>query len=225
MQELIADLQKMRFDFEIVLEQQRGMMELPFSGMDKSSSAVCELFIQGKCSKEEMCPFRHLCGDKTIVCKHWLRGLCKKGDQCEFLHEYDEAKMPRCYFYSKFGECNKQECPFLHIDSQIKIHDCPWYDRGFCKHGPLCKNKHTRKIMCVNYSAGFCPEGTACKLSHPIKEFTEWNSDLSKFHSPSRSRSCAGPPTRPNHTGTKSWPPHIPLVLEIQLNILDLQRV
>ncbi|GCB62357.1 hypothetical protein scyTo_0004238 [Scyliorhinus torazame] len=136
-------------------------------------SAVCELFI-----KEQTCPFRHMCGDKTIVCKHWLRGLCKKGDQCEFLHEYDEAKMPRCYFYSKFGECNKQECPFLHIDSQIKIQDCPWYDRGFCKHGPLCKNKHTRKIMCVNYSAGFCPEGTACKLSHPIKEFTDWNSEL-----------------------------------------------
>ncbi|XP_078426711.1 putative cleavage and polyadenylation specificity factor subunit 4-like protein [Cetorhinus maximus] len=180
MQELIAGLQKMRFDFEIVLEQQSGIMELPFSGMDKSSSAVCELFIKGKCLKEQMCPFRHTCGDKTIVCKHWLRGLCKKGDQCEFLHEYDETKMPRCYFYSKYGECNKQECSFLHIDSQIKIQDCPWYDRGFCKHGPLCKNKHTRKVMCVNYLAGFCPEGTACNFSHPINEFTDWNSNLNK---------------------------------------------
>lgn len=110
-----------------------------------------------------MCPFRHISGEKTVVCKHWLRGLCKKGDQCEFLHEYDMTKMPECYFYSKFGllflyipfksdfictveillmfcvcvagECSNKECPFLHIDPESKIKDCPWYDRGFCKHG------------------------------------------------------------------------------------------
>ncbi|XP_072415172.1 putative cleavage and polyadenylation specificity factor subunit 4-like protein [Chiloscyllium punctatum] len=181
MQELVAGLQMMRFDFEIVLEQQRGIMDLPFSGMDRSSSAVCELFIKGKCLKDQMCPFRHTCGDKNVVCKHWLRSLCKKGDQCEFLHEYDETKMPRCYFYSKYGECNKQECPFLHLNSRMQIPDCPWYDRGFCKYGPLCKNKHTRKIICENYLAGYCPEGTACKFSHPGNEFTDWNSDLKEM--------------------------------------------
>lgn len=113
-----------------------------------------------------MCPFRHISGEKTVVCKHWLRGLCKKGDQCEFLHEYDMTKMPECYFYSKFGsvichfpfkrdrifsakilfmfrvcaagECSNKECPFLHIDPESKIKDCPWYDRGFCKHGKYC---------------------------------------------------------------------------------------
>lgn len=113
-----------------------------------------------------MCPFRHISGEKTVVCKHWLRGLCKKGDQCEFLHEYDMTKMPECYFYSKFGlflspvllvikgcvlydikmrlsvcvlvgECSNKECPFLHIDPESKIKDCPWYDRGFCKHGKV----------------------------------------------------------------------------------------
>ena len=35
------------------------------------------------------------------------------------------------------GECNNKECPFLHIDPSAKIKDCPWYDRGFCRHGML----------------------------------------------------------------------------------------
>ncbi|XP_051889005.1 putative cleavage and polyadenylation specificity factor subunit 4-like protein isoform X1 [Pristis pectinata] len=181
MQELIASLQKMRFDFEVVLEQRRGILDLPFSGMDKSGSAVCEFFIKGECLKENLCPFRHSSGEKSVVCKHWLRGLCKRGDQCEFLHEYDMTKMPRCYFYSKYGECSKRDCPFLHIDSEVKIQDCPWYDQGFCKNGPLCKNKHTRKVMCVNYLAGFCPEGTECKFSHPNNEFTEWNMETKEM--------------------------------------------
>uniref|UniRef100_A0A8C9PUV3 Cleavage and polyadenylation specificity factor subunit 4 n=1 Tax=Spermophilus dauricus TaxID=99837 RepID=A0A8C9PUV3_SPEDA len=113
-----------------------------------------------------MCPFRHISGEKTVVCKHWLRGLCKKGDQCEFLHEYDMTKMPECYFYSKFGKCSNKECPFLHIDPESKIKDCPWYDRGFCKHGPLCRHRHTRRVICVNYLVGFCPEGPSCKFMH-----------------------------------------------------------
>ncbi|XP_032899865.1 cleavage and polyadenylation specificity factor subunit 4-like [Amblyraja radiata] len=165
MQELIAGLQKMRFDFEIVLEQQSGIPDVPFSGMDKSGSAVCEYFVKGECVKDNLCPLRHSNGAKSVVCKHWLRGLCKMGDQCEFLHEYDMTKMPRCFFYSKYGECSKRECPFLHIDSEVKIHDCPWYGQGFCKNGPLCKNKHTKKVMCVNYLVGFCSEGTGCNFS------------------------------------------------------------
>lgn len=48
--------------------------------------------------------------------------------------------------------------------------DCPWYDRGFCRHGPNCKNRHTRKVLCQNYLCGFCPEGASCTLSHPSFE-------------------------------------------------------
>ncbi|TFK05891.1 group 10 secretory phospholipase A2-like [Platysternon megacephalum] len=127
-----------------------------------------------------MCPFRHISGEKTVVCKHWLRGLCKRGDLCEFLHEYDMTKMPECYFYSKFGECSNRECPFLHIDPASRIKDCPWYDRGFCKQGPLCKYKHTRRVMCVNYLAGFCPEGPKCKFMHPKADLMLCNSDFSQ---------------------------------------------
>ncbi|XP_043956628.1 cleavage and polyadenylation specificity factor subunit 4 isoform X1 [Gambusia affinis] len=175
MQELLANVDHIKFDLEFAVEQQLGAQPLPFPGMDKSGSAVCEFFMRGACMKGKettisaggMCPFRHISGEKTVVCKHWLRGLCKKGDQCEFLHEYDMTKMPECYFYSKFGECSNKECPFLHIDPESKIKDCPWYDRGFCKHGPDCRHRHTRRVICVNYLVGFCPEGKACKFMHP----------------------------------------------------------
>lgn len=126
---------------------------------------VCTQFTRGTCQRGNFCPYRHLRADRTIVCKHWLRGLCKKGDQCEFLHEFDMAKMPECYFYAKFsrkihyatisrlkqlkllltGACHNKECPFLHIDPETKIKDCPWYDRGFCRHGPTCRHRHVRR--------------------------------------------------------------------------------
>uniref|UniRef100_A0A8B9TDS2 Cleavage and polyadenylation specificity factor subunit 4 n=1 Tax=Anas platyrhynchos TaxID=8839 RepID=A0A8B9TDS2_ANAPL len=172
MQELIASVDHIKFDLELAVEQQLGAQPAAFSRHgqcvgDRGGAAVCEFFLKAACGKGGMCPFRHISGEKTVVCKHWLRGLCKKGDQCEFLHEYDMTKMPECYFYSKFGECSNKECPFLHIDPESKIKDCPWYDRGFCKHGPLCRHRHTRRVICVNYLVGFCPEGPTCKFMHP----------------------------------------------------------
>ncbi|XP_074463990.1 putative cleavage and polyadenylation specificity factor subunit 4-like protein [Larus michahellis] len=146
MQELVAGVEKIRFDLEADVEHQREAQPLPFPGV--------------------RCPFQHVGREKTVVCKHWLRGLCKKGDGCDFLHEYDVTKMPECYFYSKFGECSNKDCPFLHINATTSATGCPWYDRGFCRHGPLCKYKHTRRLMCTNYLVGFCPEGPKCKFMH-----------------------------------------------------------
>uniref|UniRef100_A0A8C5R623 Cleavage and polyadenylation specificity factor subunit 4 n=1 Tax=Leptobrachium leishanense TaxID=445787 RepID=A0A8C5R623_9ANUR len=179
MQELIASLDMFTFDFERDVESQRGAFLLPFEGMDKSGAAVCEFYLKGTCRKGPMCPYRHPCGEKTVVCKHWLRGLCKKGDNCEFLHVYDMTRMPECYFYSKFGDCSNKDCPFLHIDPASKIKDCPWYDRGFCKHGPACKYRHTRRVMCENYLVGFCPDGPRCKFAHPKTDLV-FSSDQAK---------------------------------------------
>ncbi|XP_074871125.1 putative cleavage and polyadenylation specificity factor subunit 4-like protein [Carettochelys insculpta] len=179
MQELVAGLETLVLDLERDVALQRGALPLPFPGMDKSGAAVCEFFLRGLCAKGLMCPFRHISGKQTVVCKHWLRGLCKRGDQCEFLHEYDMTKMPECYFYSKFGECSNRECPFLHTDPASRVKDCPWYDRGFCKQGPVCKYKHTRRVMCVNYLVGFCPKGPQCKFSHPKADLMLCNSALS----------------------------------------------
>ena len=62
------------------------------------------------------------------------------------------------------GACHNKECPFLHIDPETKIKDCPWYDRGFCRHGPTCRHRHVRRVLCMNYTAGFCPDGAECKF-------------------------------------------------------------
>ncbi|ORE06480.1 hypothetical protein BCV72DRAFT_207311 [Rhizopus microsporus var. microsporus] len=79
--------------------------------------------------------------------------------------------MPECWFYSKYGECcNGDECMYLHIDPESKQKECPWYARGFCKHGPNCRNKHVRKLVCQNYLTGFCPDGLNCPNGHPKYE-------------------------------------------------------
>ena len=106
-------------------------------------------------------PRRH-----KVVCKHWLRGLCKKGDDCDFLHQLDRDRMPECWFFSNFGECSNKDCIFLHLRPEDKVHECPWFARGFCKHGPRCRNRHTRKKPCPKYLAGFCPDGPECQFGH-----------------------------------------------------------
>ncbi|KAL0238547.1 hypothetical protein GEMRC1_013020 [Eukaryota sp. GEM-RC1] len=76
-------------------------------------------------------------------------------------------KMPECYFYTTFGECQNQECYFRHINPEEKMSDCPWYARGFCKNGPRCRHKHVRHQPCTMYLAGFCPKGSRCEYGHP----------------------------------------------------------
>ncbi|KFP48356.1 Cleavage and polyadenylation specificity factor subunit 4, partial [Cathartes aura] len=165
MQELVAGVEKVRFGLEADVEQQRGARPLSFLGMD-SKGCGAQAGCDSGCVPQPgvRCPFWHIGGEKTVVCKHWVRRPCKEGDGCDFLHEYDVTKMPECYFYSKFGECSNKDCPFLHIDATASTMGCLWYDRGFCRHGPLCKYKHTRRVMCANYLVGFCPEGPKCKF-------------------------------------------------------------
>ncbi|EDL34421.1 DNA segment, Chr 11, ERATO Doi 636, expressed, isoform CRA_c, partial [Mus musculus] len=168
MEEVIAGLQGFTFAFELDVESQKGTGLLPFQGMDKSSSAVCNFFAKGLCVKGMLCPLRHEQGEKLVVCKHWLRGLCRKSDCCDFLHQYDVSKMPVCYFHSKFGNCSNKECLFLHLKPVLKLQDCPWYNQGFCKEvGPLCKYRHVHQVLCPNYFTGFCPEGPQCQFGHP----------------------------------------------------------
>ncbi|NXQ34983.1 CPSF4 factor, partial [Alaudala cheleensis] len=168
MQELVTGMEKISFDSEADVEE-LGAQPLPFPGLDsKLGTGLWHFWRWGQAGCDRTVPAvqghpRHG-GPKPTVCKHWLRGLCKRGDSCDFLHDYDASRMPECYFYSKFGECSNKDCPFLHVDATASTLGCPWYDRGFCKHGPLCKYKHTRRVMCANYLVGFCPEGPKCKF-------------------------------------------------------------
>ena len=154
---------KLEFDFEeeLKLEEEKSFDE---------SAEICRFFLKGNCTKGNSCPFRHIKPDKAVVCKHWLRGLCKKGDRCEFLHEYDAKRMPECWFFAKFGECSNPECIFLHINPDDKVAVCPWYARGFCKHGPKCRYKHQFAVACPEYLTGFCIKGKTCKFVHPSFE-------------------------------------------------------
>eukprot|EP00467_Chlorarachnion_reptans_P017115 CAMPEP_0114513824 /NCGR_PEP_ID=MMETSP0109-20121206/15802_1 /TAXON_ID=29199 /ORGANISM="Chlorarachnion reptans, Strain CCCM449" /LENGTH=184 /DNA_ID=CAMNT_0001693775 /DNA_START=165 /DNA_END=719 /DNA_ORIENTATION=+ len=102
-----------------------------------------------------------------MVCKHWLRGLCKKADKCNYLHEYDMSKMQQCTFFLDEGECTNPDCNFLHLRPEDRKKDCPWYDRGFCQHGPKCRNRHRRRAACPDYLAGFCLKGPECPYGHP----------------------------------------------------------
>ena len=66
---------------------------------------------------------------------------------------------------------------YLHISPEQKMKDCAWYARGFCKHGPNCKNRHTRQVACANYLTGFCPDGPNCPYGHPKFELPKEEMD------------------------------------------------
>ncbi|PSN40982.1 Cleavage and polyadenylation specificity factor subunit 4 [Blattella germanica] len=75
--------------------------------------------------------------------------------------QYGALPLP---FAGMDNACHNKECPFLHIDPESKIKDCPWYDRGFCRHGPNCRHRHVRRVLCMNYVAGLCIDGPDCKF-------------------------------------------------------------
>ncbi|KAM9537730.1 putative cleavage and polyadenylation specificity factor subunit 4-like protein isoform 1-T1 [Guaruba guarouba] len=76
------------------------------------------------------------------------------------------------------SECSNKACPFLHVDASTVC--CPWYDRGFCRQGPLCKYKHKRRVMCANYLVGFCPDGPNCRFMHLKAGLMKSSTDPSK---------------------------------------------
>jgi len=74
--------------------------------------------------------------------------------------------------------CHNKECPFLHIEREKEIRDCPWFERGFCREGALCRNSHVRRALCKNHMLGCCLAGkgtitikiiSSCKKIAPLK--------------------------------------------------------
>lgn len=64
------------------------------------------------------------------------------------------------------GECSNAECMYRHVDPDKKRNECPYYARGFCKHGPKCRLRHVKKEACHDYLAGFCKNGPDCVFGH-----------------------------------------------------------
>jgi hypothetical protein len=132
-----------------------------------SCTDLCPMFFSNSgCTRGDRCQWRHARNDRLTVCKHYLRGLCKKQDLCDYLHSVDSSRMPECFFFSKYGECSNQECPYRHVDQEKKKNECPYYARGFCRHGPKCRNRHVKRVACPNYLAGFCKDGPDCVFGH-----------------------------------------------------------
>ncbi|RKP17911.1 hypothetical protein ROZALSC1DRAFT_15790 [Rozella allomycis CSF55] len=159
MQDIIANEEHIRFDFEPFVKEQLGLS----IGENARKREVCKYFLKGHCPNGSKCLYRHNKGERSVVCKHWIRSLCKKGDSCEFLHEMNRNKMPECYFYTQYKQCTNPECYYLHVDPDAKRKICVWYSKGFCKHGPSCRGKHVRKVICPLYLTGFCPSGPDCE--------------------------------------------------------------
>lgn len=105
-----------------------------------------------------------------VVCDRWIETHCVYGDRCQSLHEYDLDKMKKCDFYEKQGKCSKLFCKYKHEDVKQRGQDCPYYVRGFCRHGSIkCNKRHhfdPSAGVCVNYLAGFCPDGNKCHFKH-----------------------------------------------------------
>lgn len=38
-------------------------------------------------------------------------------------------------FTDSTAECSNPECMYRHVNPEDKVKECPWYARGFCKHG------------------------------------------------------------------------------------------
>ena len=154
---------KLPVDYKKKLEEQLTAVLKSFR---KNNAAVCRFFLKGSCVLGEACPLRHQKHDKVSVCKHYLAGVCKKGLECEFLHVYDPSRLPLCSAFLQQALCTDPECLLLHVASKPNAEECPWYNRGFCKHGPNCKFSHVRRQLCPFYMAGFCWKGKSCALGH-----------------------------------------------------------
>ncbi|XP_011912496.1 PREDICTED: cleavage and polyadenylation specificity factor subunit 4 isoform X3 [Cercocebus atys] len=154
----------------------------PFRHISGEKTVVCKHWLRGLCKKGDQCEFLHEYDmTKMPECYFYSKFALRHEEPIRVelpgLHGCFSVQ-PHCTgswgsetlfpgSQGSSGECSNKECPFLHIDPESKIKDCPWYDRGFCKHGPLCRHRHTRRVICVNYLVGFCPEGPSCKFMHP----------------------------------------------------------
>ena len=130
----------------------------------------CPYFFSARgCTLDAHCPWRHT-DPPVTVCKHYLRGLCKKQAHCPYLHSVDKSRMPHCFFYSKYGQCHNDDCVYRHVDRDTAALQCPYFARGFCRHGAGCRLRHVERVACANYLAGFCILGPQCEFGHAKME-------------------------------------------------------
>ncbi|CRK97599.1 CLUMA_CG010985, isoform A [Clunio marinus] len=141
MEFIIANTDTSLFKIEYELNEQIGALPLPFSGMDKSTSAVCNFFNSGQCDKE-FCPFRHIKAEqKTIVCKHWLRALSSD------LSKEMPKRPPVCHYCGELGH-KASFCPKLppeQREAQLKADEMKYRQIALMKQQNPQYNHHLQQ--------------------------------------------------------------------------------
>lgn len=141
----ISSRQRLMSSCVCVLALPSGGM-CPFRHISGEKTVVCKHWLRGLCKKGDQCEFLHEY-DMTKMPECYF--YSKFGPQLRpstpvtvyrpRREAFNDRPVP-CLL-SLPGECSNKECPFLHIDPESKIKDCPWYDRGFCKHGGSCPTR------------------------------------------------------------------------------------
>ncbi|KAK5638502.1 hypothetical protein RI129_012797 [Pyrocoelia pectoralis] len=84
----------------------------PTTAQPKDAQGVCVFYLQGKCTKDNECPFSHELTQplKLELCKFYLMGCCAKGEKCFYMH----SEFP-CKFYHTGLPCYAGDsCKFAH---------------------------------------------------------------------------------------------------------------
>ncbi|XP_011912500.1 PREDICTED: cleavage and polyadenylation specificity factor subunit 4 isoform X7 [Cercocebus atys] len=164
----------------------------PFRHISGEKTVVCKHWLRGLCKKGDQCEFLHEYDmTKMPECYFYSKFALRHEEPIRVelpgLHGCFSVQ-PHCTgswgsetlfpgSQGSSGECSNKECPFLHIDPESKIKDCPWYDRGFCKHAldlncpweppssPHCRSRPSLRQREPHRSSGSCRVKTAARAT------------------------------------------------------------
>ncbi|PSN38434.1 hypothetical protein C0J52_12730 [Blattella germanica] len=93
-------------------KRQQQRMGKPSQGPQQGSESICAFFMQGKCQKENECPYSHNAHPprKMELCKFYLMGCCAKKDKCLYMH----SDFPCKFFHSGLKCAAGNRCKFSH---------------------------------------------------------------------------------------------------------------
>ncbi|KAG9146665.1 hypothetical protein Leryth_021817 [Lithospermum erythrorhizon] len=105
---------------------------------------------------------------KKKYCQFFTRfGQCNKDDgKCPYIH--DPSKIAVC---TKFlnGSCSKQNCNLTHEVIPERMPDCSYFLQGLCSN-KSCPYRHVHvhpsSLVCEGFLKGFCASGNQCRKKH-----------------------------------------------------------
>lgn len=171
MQELIANVDHLKFDLEIAVEQQLGAQPLPFPGMDSKLMGalmnICFTFSMFFFLSDLLLlniQFRLLimleifsCTESgAAVCEFFMRAACMKGMYSKSCFKVLTCNSDYCFDPTvQLSLLTGGMCPFRHISGEKTV-VCKHWLRGLCKKGDQCEFLHeydmTKMPECYFYS-------------------------------------------------------------------------